>query len=634
MKRKIFFLVTLILFCAGCAGITGKPSYPTAVTPENQKDFNDAESLYMAKRYNEADVAYRRFIETYGYNALTDDARFKRGEINFLKKDYPKALEFYKSAYANVYSPTISPKAGFKAAHTLYYMSRYSEAKAEALKMPRRDSSQLLLVKSDSLAVLASKAAGESEYAAIESYLFLLDDYSQLGGQTESLREVPNVVPESQALSVVRKWVRDDSITSSDVEKLPLKEYKGKASGGYAYFKLGKSLNQEGEYKKANKELQNYVSAYPKHEYYAEARSLLGETAGKAGEVALKVGVTLPLSGKYTIYGESVLHGIECAAGVYEPCVKANNVQLLIRDSGGQVDRAVAAVEDLAANDVIAIIGPLLSIEVGATAQKAQDLGIPIITVSQREGVSAIGDNVFRNTVTVRAQVDAIVDYAAGRKNMKRFVILYPRTRQGGEYKDLFTESVKRAGGRIVGAHSYSSNRVEFASDLRGMPILSYGSDTKYDAIFIPDSFAVAGYIASTLATMGMEGVQYLGISRWADPKLIEMGGKYVEGAVFPEAFYKRSSDSRTQDFVTRFRQAYGIDPTLLEALGYDSLKIIIEAAAVSGASQRSSLRSALEKITDYQGVIGRTSFNEMRDAVRELPLLRVSNGSITPVSK
>lgn len=632
MKRTLLFTVTLILFCAGCAGIGGKPSYPTAVTPEIQRDFNEAESLYMAKRYNDADAAYQRFIATYGYNALTDEARFKRGEISLAKKDYAKALEFYRSAYANVYSPTISPKARFKAAYALYYMGRYSEAKAEASKMVRRDSSQILLVKSDSLAILSSKAAGESEYAAIESYLFLLDDYAGLAGQTQALREVPNIVTESQALSVVRKWVRDDSITSSDVEKLPLKEYKGKTSGGYAYFKLGKALNQEGEYKKANKELQKYCQAYPKHEYYGEARSLLGETAGKAGEVELKVGVILPLSGKYMLYGESVLHGIECAAGVYEPCMKASNVQLLIRDSQGQIERAVAAVNDLAANDVIAIIGPLLSIEVGPTAQKAQELGIPIITVSQREGISSIGDNVFRNTVTVRAQVDAIVDYAAGRKNMKRFVILYPRTRQGGEYKNLFTESVKRTGGRIIGAHSYSSNRVEFASDLRGMPLLSYGSDTKYDAIFIPDSFAVAGYIASTLAMMGIEGVQYLGISRWADPKLVEMGGKYVEGAVFPEAFYKRSSDFKTQDFVTRFRQAYGIDPTLLEALGYDSLKIIVEAAAVSGASQRSSLRSALEKTIDHQGVIGRTSFNEMRDAVRELPLLRVSNGSIVPV--
>jgi ABC-type branched-subunit amino acid transport system substrate-binding protein len=634
MTRKIFLLFMAALFLAGCAGVTGKLSYPTAVTPEIQKEFNNAESLYMAKRYNEADLAYQRFIEGYGYNALTDDARFKRGEISYLKRDYEKALEFYRSAYANVYSPIITPKSRFRAACALYYLGRYSEAKAEASKVERRDASQLLLVKSDSLAILSSRAAGETEYAAIGSYLFLLDDYSQMSGRTESLREVPNIVTEDQALSIVRKWVKDNSVSSSDVERLPLKEYKGKTSGGYAFFKLGKSLNQEGDYKKASRELQKYVSTYPKHEYYAEARSLLGETAGKAGEVALKVGVVLPLSGKYTIYGESVLHGIECAAGVYEPCEKVSGVQLLVRDSMGLVENAVAAVEDLAANNAIAIIGPLLSVEVGPAAQRAQELGIPIITVSQREGTSAIGENIFRNTVTIGAQVDAIVDYAAGRKNMKRFVILYPRTRQGSEYKDLFTESVKRTGGRIVAAHSYSTKSVEFASDLRSMPLVSYGEDKKYDAIFIPDSFAVAGYIASSLAMMGVEGVNYLGISRWADPKLVELGGKYVEGAVFPEAFYKKSSDFKTQDFVSRFRQAYGIDPTLLEALGYDSLKMIIEAAANSGAAHRGTLRSALAKITDFHGVIGKTSFNERRDAVRELPLLRVSNGSIVPVAR
>jgi ABC-type branched-subunit amino acid transport system substrate-binding protein len=224
------------------------------------------------------------------------------------------------------------------------------------------------------------------------------------------------------------------------------------------------------------------------------------------------------------------------------------------------------------------------------------------------------------------------VDYAVGRKKLKRFMVLYPQSEQGREYKELFANAVQQAGGRVVTANSYSSNRTEFAATLREM---SMGSEEgqKYDAIFIPDSFGPAGYIATTFATTGLESVPLLGISRWDDSRLISIGGKYVEGAVFPEAFYKKSVDPETQTFVSRFTTAYNIEPTLLEALGYDSMRMVLEAVK-NGAAHRSTVRDALARLNDFKGATGRISFNEQRDATRELPLLTVSGGAIRPLSK
>ena len=626
MIRRIFIIFAVLSVLAACGGIERRVSYPNAVTSETQRMFNEAESMYYAKRYNEADNLYKNFIENFGYNALTDDARFKRGEVSFIKKRYSEALGHYLSAYNQVYSPTIAPKAQFKAAYSLYLLGRSQEAKEEISKIRRRDASAILRVRADSLAVFADR------HNAIPWYLFLIDDYAQLGHERSSLAGVPNIVPELEAEAAVKKWVEDSQVSSSQVEALPLKEYKGKRSGGYAYFKLGKALNQEGDFKKAHKVFKNYISAYPKHEYYAEARSLLGEAAGRTGDVAIKVGVILPLSGRYSVYGESVQHGIECAAGVFEPCIGAGNVQLLIKDSRGIMETAVQAVNELASQDVIAIIGPILSATSGPAAERAQELGIPMISISQRESLASIGDYIFRNTVTSESQVTTIVDYAVGRKNLKKFIILYPKNRKGNEYRDLFDQAVREAGGRVVAAHGYSSNRVEFASDIRGIELNPYEGGKSYDAIFIPDSFAIIGYLAPTLAMMGVENVRFLGISRWDDPRLIKFGGKYVEGAVFPQPFDKRSADYRVRDFITRFTGAYGMEPTLLEALGYDSLKMVVEAAAGSGATRRASLRHALESMSDFHGVTGRVSFDASGNATRQLSLLKVSSGSIVPL--
>lgn len=628
--RKTFFLLAAVLFLAGCGGIGGRPNYPDSLTPEAQQVWNKAESLYQSGRFNEADAAYKRFIDTFGYNSLTDDARFKRGEISFNKKNYSEALEFYRSAYSNIYSPSISPRAQFKAAYSLYQLKRHNDAIDEVSKIRRLDASAVLRARADSVGVLSSKAVAGSD--PIRFYLFLLDDYMDLSGNSEALKGVPDLVSETEALSEVRRWIGDDKVTSAQVAALPLKEYKGKRSGGYAQFKYGKALNSEGEFGRATKELKAYVSAYPKHEYYGAATALLGETAGRAGEAAVKVGLILPLSGKYQIYGESVLHGVECAVGVYAPCEGSGNAALVIKDVDGQPENIVAAVDELASANVIAIIGPMLSATVQAAAERAEQLQIPMVTLSQRKGITDAGNFIFRNTVAADSQVTTIVDYAVGRKRIKRFMILYPQSEQGREYKDLFSEAVRQGGGKVTVARGYSSNSVELASDLRSMSLESDGGKN-FDAIFIPDSFGAAGFLATTLAGVGVEGVQYLGISRWDDQRLITAGGKYVEGAVFPEAFYKKSQDPNVSTFVSRFTQAYGIEPTLLEALGYDSMRMILEAVK-GGAAHRATLKDALARLTDYQGVTGRTSFNANRDATRELPLLTVSGGEIKPLTK
>jgi ABC-type branched-subunit amino acid transport system substrate-binding protein len=628
--RKTFFLLAAVLFLAGCGGIGGRPNYPDSLTPEAQQVWNKAESLYQSGRFNEADAAYKRFIDTFGYNSLTDDARFKRGEISFNKKNYSEALEFYRSAYSNIYSPSISPRAQFKAAYSLYQLKRHNDAIDEVSKIRRLDASAVLRARADSVGVLSSKAVVGSD--PIRFYLFLLDDYMDLSGNSEALKGVPDLVSETEALSEVRRWIGDDKVTSAQMAALPLKEYKGKRSGGYAQFKYGKALNSEGEFGRATKELKAYVSAYPKHEYYGAATALLGETAGRAGEAAVKVGLILPLSGKYQIYGESVLHGVECAVGVYAPCEGSGNAALVIKDVDGQPENIVAAVDELASANVIAIIGPMLSATVQAAAERAEQLQIPMVTLSQRKGITDAGNFIFRNTVAADSQVTTIVDYAVGRKRIKRFMILYPQSEQGREYKDLFSEAVRQGGGKVTVARGYSSNSVELASDLRSMSLESDGGKN-FDAIFIPDSFGAAGFLATTLAGVGVEGVQYLGISRWDDQRLITAGGKYVEGAVFPEAFYKKSQDPNVSTFVSRFTQAYGIEPTLLEALGYDSMRMILEAVK-GGAAHRATLKDALARLTDYQGVTGRTSFNANRDATRELPLLTVSGGEIKPLTK
>ena len=64
-------------------------------------------------------------------------------------------------------------------------------------------------------------------------------------------------------------------------------------------------------------------------------------------------------------------------------------------------------------------------------AKEAELQKIPIITLSQQDNIPEVGDFVFRNFLTPRMQVSALVSYAINNLLVDRFAILYPREKYG-----------------------------------------------------------------------------------------------------------------------------------------------------------------------------------------------------------
>ena len=642
MKRAILLFVVLAVV-AGCA--TGGPrtaKYPNAVTPESQQAFDHARQLYMSRKFKAADLELTNFIEGQPYTELTDQARFLRGEISFARKKYSDAVTHYRSSYSQISSPMVAPKAHFKAAMALFNLRRYDDALSELEGIERRDASAVLRLRIDSLGVYASRQAKRTATQSIIWYLGVLDDYAE-GATKRAATGVAGerIVQEPEAELFVKNWIEDRSVTAQEVEALPMKSRKGKRSGGFILYKLALTYHTSGDTDQARRMLKNFVSGYPKHEYYAAARLMMAELGGVVGESAgVAVGVVLPLSGRYKVYGESVLHGVECAIGLLEPCIGPGGVRLVVRDSASTVGGAEAAVQQIAEDkEVVAIVGPLQSSQAISAARKAQELGIPMISLSQRREVTGSGGFVFRNSASTASEIDTLVDYAMDKKGWKRFFVIYPDNRKGAEYYRLFSTSVGDKGGKIVRSRSYKPKQLTFVSELRGRGAVETGvveqaidldtSGVSFDAVFIPDSHWVVGSLLQMMALSGDRKIRLMGISRWNDPKLVKRGGEYVEGAIFVTSFFKGAPDPVVSSFVSRFTQAYSVEPTLLEALGYDTMRMITNAVTERGAFSRSSMRDALSKTEDFTGVAGRITVDDVGDAKRRMWVLTVRGGNI-----
>jgi ABC-type branched-subunit amino acid transport system substrate-binding protein len=359
------------------------------------------------------------------------------------------------------------------------------------------------------------------------------------------------------------------------------------------------------------------------------------------GEVA--IGAALPLKGVYATFGEAALKGILLAADVFGKRKGSVEVRTLdVADAGLSADDAVTELSK--DHRVLCLVGPLASRRAGGMALKAQRKRVPIIVLSQKKGLPEIGDYVFRNFLTPKQQAESIAGYAYETLEKRKFAVLYPKNRYGTELAKRFKKTVLELGGEIASEISYEPGQKDFGEELEFLfgievkehvkgrrHIREYTQTVEIDALYIPDYPEAVGQIAPYLAYYNVKDVQLLGSNGWNSPKLVELAGKYVEGAVFVDGFFSRSERPGTKRFVKRFTEVYGYRPGVIEAQAYDAAMMLLTAIG-DGADNRDDVRNMLERSHGLEGATGRMYFDFKGEAVKELFLLKVEGRKIVEI--
>lgn len=362
--------------------------------------------------------------------------------------------------------------------------------------------------------------------------------------------------------------------------------------------------------------------------------------AASDGVKAPAIGVLLPLKGEYSRFGEDALKGVLLAADVFGG--QSAPVEVIVKETGAEPAQIEKAIDALAADDRVAgVIGPLLSSTAQAAANAAQKKKIPVITLSQKEGVTDAGEYVFRNFLTPSAQAREVAEYACKTLGNKRFAVLYPQNNYGTDLAKFFEKEVRRNGCEVARSASYNQDAADFSSVVKSLfavqgsekregrrKIRDFRPTARVDALYIPDFAGTVNVIIPYLAYYNVKGVQLLGSNGWNSGKLLELG-QDVEGAVFVDGFFASSARQGAQDFTGKFKGVYGKTPGVIEAHAYDSAALLIEAMGERPSQDRDEVRKKLQALKNFSGATGVISFNGARDVSRRLFLLTVKNGEI-----
>jgi ABC-type branched-subunit amino acid transport system substrate-binding protein len=645
---RIIILFYLLLVLGACVQ---KPPVTTEPAPIGVEDelFTAAEKMLEFQDYTQSLEAYRAYVNRYPDRPLAPAALMKIGKINSTLGNYVEARRAYNRVISEYPWSSFSPDARVEILFTLYQEGAYSAVIEQA---------------SDVLQSLYSAPHIFRTYALVgDAYLALGSPADAFKYYVEARRMASDLEQEAITQKIKTSIAQLDSATILEL----LKSREIYLSREYLMFQLGLNYAMEEKYDDALVAFEKFINQYPDHENAALAEDLIQQIKESALFNRYTIGCLLPLSGPYQAFGFRALKGLELALERFSVQSSGPQMNIVVKDSHGDPDQTRLAMQELIDEKVAAIIGPIVTAEVAAA--EAQANGIPIITLTQKDNITSIGDYVFRNFITPEMQVKALTDFTTNTLGLNRFAILYPDETYGITFMNLFWDRLLENGGKVVGVEAYNPQHTDFADPIKKLVGLYYDipEDLKeadqsaweegvnqrdadeafdqdnpygnqeqktedeepeaivdFDAIFIPDSPRTAGLIIPQLAFYDVKDIYLLGTNVWHSDTLIKMAAKYVQGAIMPDGFFAESAAPAVQDFVQIFEETYQEKPGFIEAVVYDSAMMIFSVLNKPELRFKSELKNELLNMAGFSGITGPTYFDENGEAQKQLYLLRI----------
>lgn len=474
------------------------------------------------------------------------------------------------------------------------------------------------------------------------------NDRSQAAEIEEHIAKAIEYAGDNKALQIRIVQSLSDVLTEEQIQTLSGGALGAQGAGVEqgAYDRAEEAL-QRGDFEQAISLAEQFLSLWPESDLVNEVQYFIKRAEKGDPLSARTVGVLLPMSGRYAPAAQQFREVIELAnqdAG--------SPMTLIFADTQGNEEQTLLELERLVLDEgCVAIIGPLLKEVVMPAAQRAQDMHVPLIALSQSNDPTAAGQYVFRGFLPLHQQISSLLTHTIESRDLQRYAVLYPDNSYGQTATELFVAAATEMGVEVVRQQSYDPAATDFLAAARelGDKESSSGNEREaknpptidYDALFIPDNHQRVALVASSLAyeefpvgsfrpTNDVQGLLLMGLNGWNNPAISEAGGQYVRGSVFVDAFWSASSDEAISGFVGSYRENFGRTPGVWDAVTYDATRLVA-AAVSSNDGDRDAFLMELQNAQLTNPVSTGDRFRDDREMNRDLIVFTVTSSGVAP---
>jgi len=343
----------------------------------------------------------------------------------------------------------------------------------------------------------------------------------------------------------------------------------------------------------------------------------------------VKLGFIAGVSGRFADLGGVGRNGAQLAVEMRNQSggINGRKVELLVRDDHQDADTARAAVHQLSSEGVIAIVGPMTSVVGAAIAPTLDENGLVAVagTVTTTS-LTAKDDNFFRVISTTRIYARNNAVESLRRFGVKRASILIDQA--NADYTESWMQDFKAAfeekGGEIVSVVRFDSRQAKNFQQIASQVLAA-----RPDLVGLASNATDAAMLVQKIRQL-RPGIAITGGGWTASERLLELGGRAVEGMLV-EQYYNRHDQSDTySQFLRAYRQRFGQDPGYAGVAGFDAANVAME--AISHGATRETFKATLLKLRTFRGLQDEIRFDDFGDANRQLYMTRIENGRFVPL--
>ncbi|TAL64126.1 MAG: ABC transporter substrate-binding protein [Burkholderiaceae bacterium] len=330
----------------------------------------------------------------------------------------------------------------------------------------------------------------------------------------------------------------------------------------------------------------------------------------------IKLGVAEALSGGAAQYGISIRNGFQLAADEINAAggVNGDKLQLVIEDEQGKKEEAINVFKKLIFQDkVLMVFGPTLSNSAQAADPVAQAAKtVAFGTSNTADGITSIGNYVFRNSVTEADVLPETLRVAIKHAHIKKVAVMYGNddvfTKSG---YDNFKKALEDAHIPVTTTETFAKGDVDFKAQLTKIKA------THPDAIVLSALLAEGAPIMVQARQLGIT-VPFIGGNGMNSTKVFTLA-KGASDDLYVGSPWSASNDSpENVQFIKAYQAKFNTAPDQFAAQSFDAMHILVQALKTikfTGdlAAERTALRDALPSVK-WTGATGAFQFHQTTD--------------------
>jgi branched-chain amino acid transport system substrate-binding protein len=377
-----------------------------------------------------------------------------------------------------------------------------------------------------------------------------------------------------------------------------------------------------------------------------------GVGGGFTDSPVIKIISSLPRTGSASAQAQTMVNGIRMA--IDEAGGKVGNFTIKYEDwddaspERGQWDPAVEA-----ANAQRAVQDPDIMAYIGTYNSGAAKIAMPILNKASLAMVSPANTypgltkpgtgeanepqvyrpsgkiNYFRVVPADDIQGEVAAQWAR-ELGVKKVFVLHDRELYGKGVADVFKRACGRLGIQVVGYEGIDPKAANYRS------LVTKIKSTDADMVYFGGTTQTnAGQIAKDLVAGGSRA-KLMVPDGCREQALIESAGKdnlndraYVTFGGLPPDQLK----GRGKEFYDSYKKKYNSEPEAYAVYGYEAARVVLEGIKRADRKDRESIRAAIAGLRDFDGVLGKWSFDQNGDtSLKVMAVEEIKDGKFTPV--